>query len=170
MQYVCSAGAPTDHQRDLKILETWARRGQEILKCLHGGSRRASGIKIGNSTEADCGGIKWLGTVEERARAGRDGIKRDRSLWSGTDWKYPDDFLLRHIAGVLQLPVRKSANTNGPCGPLFNVMKVIYDLLHRHEKAGRLPWKLEKEFIGTVDAHAIQHRIRQAQRQIKATP
>jgi hypothetical protein len=108
--------------------------------------------------------MQWLGTVEERARAGRERIKRDRNLWSGAAWKDPDVFLIRHIADVLNLPLRISANANGPRGPLLEVMKVLYDVLHRLEKAERLPWKpSEKEMIGTVDSHAIQYRIRKAQ-------
>jgi hypothetical protein len=52
--------------------------------------------------------------------------------------------------------------TNGPCSPLFEVMKVFYDVLRRLEKAGRLPWPSEKEVFSILNSDAVQHRIRKA--------
>ena len=126
-------GASSDHKKELAALERWAAEGLRRFKELSTDARFASRINVYGQVgmapkNLDSDHVEWLASVKERARSGRAQIERYGKLY-GVVWRRPHDYLIRRVAEELELPLETAVDKDGPTGPLFWVMRAIYQAL-----------------------------------------
>src|SRR5262249_21736119 len=127
-------GAPSKHKKELAALGRWAAEGLRRFEKLSTAARLASRINVYEQVgmalkNLDSDHVEWLASVEERARSGRAEIERYGKL-SGVA-RDPHDFLIRRVAEELGLPLKAAVDADGPTGPLFRVISIVYEALGR---------------------------------------